>query len=196
MAYPSLLTAHWGTVDPVQSEWRCSSGLLRRSSCRARACSFGVASPAPGVGRVAGPRESPCSAWSAGPGSGGPGSAEDLQRWSESDTVSPWDRAYLARPGPAGRVTGPRKSPCSAWSAGPGSGGPGSAEDLQRWSESGTVSPFGPCPSGAARSSRIPCPRVAGQRGLPGSGVSLSPWAPDELPGTRGLRGRVVADPG
>ena len=38
-----------GTLGPVQSEWQCSSGLLRRSSCRARACSFGVASPAPGI---------------------------------------------------------------------------------------------------------------------------------------------------
>jgi hypothetical protein len=163
-----------GTVDPVQSEWRCSSRQLRRSSCRARACSFGVASPAPGVGRVAGPRESPCSAWSAGPGSGGPGSAEDLQRWIESDTVSPWVHAYVARPDSAGRLTGPRESPCSAWSAGPAVAGRGRlgifGGGLNR-----VLLPFGTVP--VWRGPVVPGSMSAcsGPVGLLGSGVSLSP---------------------
>ncbi len=93
-----------------------------------------------------------------------------------------------------GRVTGPRESPCSAWSAGPTVAGRGrlgiSSGGLNRVPLSfGTVPVWrGPVVPGSMSA-------CSGPVGLLGSGVSLSPWAPDVLPGARGLRGLVPAEP-
>jgi hypothetical protein len=111
VAYPSLLTVQWVRCSP-SGDVRVDCYVAARAELGA--CSFGVASPAPGVGRGTGPRESPCSAWSAGPRSGGPGSAEDLQRWNESDTVFPGTvlvRRDPVHPGSGFACSGPAGSP-------------------------------------------------------------------------------------
>ena len=70
VAYPSLLTRQWLRCSP-SGEVRVDGYVAARAELVA--CSFGAASPAPGLVRGAGPRESPCSACPAGPGSGRPG---------------------------------------------------------------------------------------------------------------------------
>ena len=71
-----------GAARVAMFEWTATSQLAPSSGHTAR-CRVTGPRPSPG----AGPRESPSSAWSAGPGGGGPGSAEDLQWCNESDTV-------------------------------------------------------------------------------------------------------------